>query len=105
MDIFDKKETFKKQTAILNITMEGAIKNFKRGRKTQTMNQMIVVVKGIDTKEKATELVGKTVVWTSPGDKEIKGEVRSAHGNNGAIRVLFEKGMPGQAVGAQVKLE
>jgi len=84
--------------------MEGVIKNFKRGRKTQTMNQMIVVVKGVEKKEKAKELVGKSVVWRSPGDKEIKGEVRSAHGNSGALRVLFETGMPGQAIGDKVSI-
>ncbi len=82
--------------------MEGVIKNFRRGRKTQTTNQMIVVIKGVDKKEKAAELVGKSVVWKSPAGKEIKGEVRSAHGNSGAIRILFEKGMPGQAIGNKV---
>lgn len=82
--------------------MEGVIKNFRRGRKTQTTNQMIVVVKGIDRKEKVAELVGKFVVWKSPAGKEIRGEVRSAHGNSGALRILFEKGMPGQAIGNKV---
>ncbi len=84
--------------------MEGIIKNFKRGRKTQTTNQMIVVVKGVDEKDKATSLVGKKVVWKSPAGKEINGEVRSAHGNKGAIRVLFETGMPGQAIGDKVAI-
>ena len=82
--------------------MEGIIKNFKRGRKTQTTNQMVVVVKGVEKKEKAAELVGKKVVWKSPAEKEINGEVRSAHGNKGALRVLFETGMPGQAIGDKV---
>ena len=84
--------------------MDGVIKNFKRGRTTQTTNQMIVVVKEIDNKEKAAEFVGKTVVWKSPANREIKGEVRSAHGNSGALRVLFEKGMPGQAIGNKVTI-
>ena len=82
--------------------MEGVIKNFKRGRTTQTMNQMIIVVKGMETREKAAELVGKKVTWKSPAGKDINGEVRSAHGNSGAIRVLFETGMPGQAIGDKV---
>ena len=55
--------------------------------------------------EKAEKLVGKKVTWTSPAGKQIKGEVRSAHGNSGAVRVLFETGMPGQALGTSVKLE
>jgi len=85
--------------------MEGVIKNFKRGRTTQTTNQMIVVVKGLEKKEKAAELVGKKVVWKSPAGKEIIGEVRSAHGNSGALRVLFETGMPGQAIGSKVEIK
>jgi len=84
--------------------MEAVIKNYKTGRHVQTDNQMILVVKGVDSKEKAGELVGKKVVWKSPADKEIKGEVRAVHGNSGAIRVLFEKGMPGQSVGSKVEI-
>ena len=66
---------------------------------------MIVLIEGVSTKEDASKLVGKHVVWTSPAKKEIKGEIRSAHGNSGAVRVLFETGMPGQAVGSKVKIE
>ncbi len=84
--------------------MEGVIKNFKRGRKTQTTNQMIIVVKGIEKKEEAKELVGKKVVWTSPAGKKIEGEIRSSHGNKGALRVLFQTGMPGQAIGSKVNI-
>jgi len=85
--------------------MEGRIHSFKRGRTTQTTNQMIIIVKGLDKREKAAELVGKKVVWKSPADREINGEVRSAHGNSGALRVLFEKGMPGQAIGDTVEIK
>ncbi|MBW2999466.1 50S ribosomal protein L35ae [Candidatus Woesearchaeota archaeon] len=85
--------------------MEGIIVNFRGSRHTQYDNQMIVKVLAVDTKEKAQKLVGKKVTWTSPAKKEIKGEVRSAHGNKGALRVLFEKGMPGQALGNKVKIE
>ena len=85
--------------------MEGVIVNFKGSHKTQVGNQMIVQAKGISSKDDAAKLVGKKVVWSSPAGKEIKGEVRSAHGNKGALRVLFEKGMPGQAIGTKVKVE
>lgn len=84
--------------------MEGTISNFRRGRKTQTMNQTIIVVKGVSKKEKAAELVGKAVSWKSPAGKEIKGKVSSAHGNKGAVRALFERGIPGQAIGTKVNI-
>jgi len=83
--------------------MEAIIKNFRRGRHTQTNNQMVLVIEGID-KEKAKSLVGKKVVWKSPAGKEIKGEIKSTHGTKGAVRALFETGMPGQAIGTKVSI-
>ena len=78
--------------------------NFRRGRKTQTMNHMIVSPEGVDDTKKAAGLVGKGVVWKSPAGKDINGKVASAHGNKGAIRVIFEKGMPGQSIGTKVQI-
>tara|TARA_Y100000034_G_C6715093_1_gene316075 strand:- start:233 stop:490 length:258 start_codon:yes stop_codon:yes gene_type:complete len=85
--------------------MEGLITSYRRSKHCQTPNQVIVAVPSIDTKEKASELVGKKVTWTTPANNLITGEVRSSHGNSGAIRVLFEKGMPGQALATKVKIE
>jgi len=84
--------------------MNGTIVNFRRGKRTQTPSHIIVNVKDVDNKEKASKLVGKAVVWKSPAGKEIKGKVASAHGNSGALRVIFEKGLPGQSLGEKVEL-
>ena len=46
--------------------MEGIIINYRRGIKTQTTNQMIVVFPGVD-KEAAKKLVGKTAVYVCEG--------------------------------------
>ena len=85
--------------------MEGTIASFRRGRHTIHTSQMIVHAKGVDKKERAVELVGKTVVWASPAKKEIKGKITATHGNNGAVRVKFETGMPGQAISQKVRIE
>ena len=87
--------------------MEAIVINYRRGRKTQTVNQMVIVVAGVDSKEAATKLVGKTVVYTCTGKtlKTISGKVTAAHGSKGAVRVLFETGMPGQAIGAKVEVQ
>lgn len=85
--------------------MQGIIANFKGGRHTQVTNQMIIVIDSVKNKEEAAKLVGKKVIWKSPADKEIKGEIRSAHGNKGAVRVLFEKGMPGQSISNKVDIQ
>lgn len=85
--------------------MEGVIKNFRRGRTTQKTNHMIIYLDESDNREKASELVGKGVVWKSPKGKEINGKVASAHGNKGAIRVIFEKGLPGQSLGTKIEIK
>tara|TARA_Y100000310_G_scaffold345214_1_gene462760 strand:- start:2032 stop:2232 length:201 start_codon:yes stop_codon:yes gene_type:complete len=66
---------------------------------------MIVQINDSDNREKAAKLVGKAVVWKSPAGKEIKGKVASAHGNSGAIRVIFEKGLPGQSLSGKVEVQ
>lgn len=85
--------------------MEGIIVNYRRGRKTQTTNQMIVLFPNMD-KISAGKLVGKTAVYDCSGKnkKQIKGVVSSVHGNSGAVRIKFETGMPGQAIGGKINL-
>ena len=84
--------------------MKGVISNFRMSRKTHYPNHMIIKVSGVDSKEKAAKLVGKSCTWKSPAGKEIKGTVAKEHGNKGAIRVIFMTGMPGQAIGTGVEL-
>ncbi len=84
--------------------MEGKIVNYRRGRRTMRGNQMIIEVDGYTTRGKAAQLVGKQVVWTSPAKKEIHGKIVGVHGNSGAVRVRFSRGMPGQAIGAKVAI-
>jgi len=75
--------------------------HFRQNRHTQKGNHMIVEVAGLDSREKAEKLVGKAVSWNT-GKRELKGKVASAHGNSGALRVIFETGMPGQSLGQKV---
>ncbi len=85
--------------------MEATIANFRQGKHSITYNQMVVYVDGVTKKADAEKLVGKKVSWTTPANKKIIGKITAAHGNKGAVRVLFEKGMPGQALSAKVKIE
>ncbi|HLC85856.1 MAG TPA: 50S ribosomal protein L35ae [Candidatus Nanoarchaeia archaeon] len=82
--------------------MEGIITSFRRGVRTQKKYQMVVKVKGIDDKDKAKSMLNKNVVWKSPSGKEISGTITNVHGNNGKLRVQFEKGLPGQSVGTNI---
>ncbi|HLP79376.1 MAG TPA: 50S ribosomal protein L35ae [Acidobacteriota bacterium] len=84
--------------------MEGIIINFRRSIKTQTMDEMIIAPVGNKTREQAQKLVGKKVTFTTTANNTISGSVVAAHGGNGAVRVRFERGMPGQAVGGRVSI-
>lgn len=83
--------------------MKGTIVNFRVGMKTMYHNHMIVNA-GLSKREQAVKLVGKPVVYTTSAKNTIKGKVASAHGNKGALRVIFEKAMPGQAISQHVEI-
>ena len=85
--------------------MEGTIVHFRGSRRVKRSNQMIVQVNKIDSKEKASKLVGKKVVWKTSAGKQMVGQITALHGNSGALRVRFETGMPGQSIGAKVAVE
>ena len=85
--------------------MKAIIVNYRIGRHTQKPNHIILDVDGVNSREKAESLIGKEIVWKSTSGKEIKGKISSAHGNKGNVRVIFEKGLPGQALGTSIKVE
>jgi len=85
--------------------MQATIVNFRSSRHRQKPNQMILKIDSIDAREKAKGLVGKDVVWKSPAGKELHGKIRAPHGNKGCVRVLFDTGMPGQALGKKVEIK
>jgi large subunit ribosomal protein L35Ae len=78
---------------------------FRRGRKTFKPRHFLIEVEGCDNQEKAKKYIGKNVEWHSPGKDKliIRGKVHAAHGCKGVIRAVFEKGLPGQAIGTEVK--
>ena len=80
---------------------------FRRGRKNYTPRHFLIEIPSIDSREKATEFVGKMVEWKSTGKepKIIIGKISSAHGGNGVVRAIFEKGLPGQAIGTDVEVK
>ena len=84
--------------------MKGMIVSHRRGRHTQNPYQVIIEVKGVTNKNQAAALVGKTVLWTSPGGKTLKGTITAPHGNSGRVRARFSKGVPGQAIGDYVEI-
>lgn len=85
--------------------MDGVIVHFRGSRRVKKGNQMIILVDAVDNKEKASNLIGKKVVWKTSAGKQLIGQVTAPHGNRGALRVRFETGMPGQSIGTKVMIE
>lgn len=83
----------------------GKVIQFRRGRKTVHERHFLIEVNGVSSREGAGKFVSKIVEWKSPAGKIIKGKVSSAHGNKGLVRVIFEKGLPGQAITTKVEIK
>ncbi|MFA5796824.1 MAG: 50S ribosomal protein L35ae [Candidatus Woesearchaeota archaeon] len=84
--------------------MEGTIVNYRKSVHVQTPNHVIVQIASVDSKEKAAKFVGKKVIYHT-GKKDMIGKINAIHGNKGAVRAVFETGMPGQCLGQKVKIE
>lgn len=85
--------------------MKAKVIQFRRGRHTTHKRHFLIEIDGIKNKKDAEKFVGKEVEWKSPAGKIIKGKVSSAHGNNGVVRAIFEKGLPGQAITTGVEIK
>jgi large subunit ribosomal protein L35Ae len=87
--------------------MKAKIIQFRRGRKNYTPRHFLIEIEGSGTREDASKFVGKEVVWSSTGKEPtiIIGKISSAHGGNGVVRAIFEKGLPGQAIGTEVEIK
>lgn len=80
------------------------VMNFRRGRHHQNNAQMILKV--AETSEAAKIVIGKTVTWTSPAGKQLKGTISGLHGRTGSVKAIFsEAGLPGQALGQKVRID
>lgn len=87
-------------------SMKAVIVNFRGAYKSQeASNHVIVMPEGAKNREGAQKLVGKKIVWNSPKGNPINGKVAGAHGNKGSVRVIFEKGLPGQALSTEAQIE
>lgn len=84
--------------------MQGIVVSFRRGKHTYKPRQFIIGVNGITSKQEAIKLLQKKVIWKSPQGKEINGSITALHGNKGLVRVVFEKGLPGQAINSKVEI-
>ncbi|BAA30949.1 50S ribosomal protein L35ae [Pyrococcus horikoshii] len=84
--------------------IKGVVLSYRRSKENQHTNVMIIKPLDINSREEASKLIGRLVVWKSPSGKVLKGKIVRVHGTRGAVRARFEKGLPGQALGDYVEI-
>ncbi|MCD6496521.1 MAG: 50S ribosomal protein L35ae [Candidatus Aenigmarchaeota archaeon] len=84
--------------------MKARVLNFRQGRHTQRTNQLLLSVEGIATRIEAAKLTGRRVVWKTKSGKTIAGKVAGPHGNSGALRARFSKGISGEILGKDIEI-
>jgi len=83
--------------------------SFRRSKRSINPNQALLEIEGVNTKEDAKWYIGKKVASIVKG--EHKGEekinwgvVTQEHGNSGVVRAKFERNLPPQMLGKQVRV-
>ncbi len=84
--------------------MTGTIMNFRMGKHTQHPKHILIKFEEYDDDKKAAKLIGREVVWETSSGKQIRGKIVSTHGRKGVVRAIFTKGLPGDAIGTQLKI-
>lgn len=77
--------------------------SYRRGRKTQKVNQAIASIEKVGSREEAGKYIGKKVEIAF-SKSSIKGVIVKPHGNKGKVIIRFRRGLPGQAMNREIKL-
>nr|MDO8082001.1 50S ribosomal protein L35ae [Candidatus Freyarchaeota archaeon] len=83
---------------------KGFIINYVHGIRTQRNKYMLIKIQGIESDKDAAKFVGKTVIWQTASGKKMRGKITKVHGKNGVVSAHFKHGLPGQALGTEIKL-
>lgn len=103
---------FKSETCVRNVLqwcifmsqpVYGTIVNYRIGIRTQMPKWCLIQIMGENTVSKAGQLIGKKMILKF-GKNNFTGKIMSLHGKKGVVTVKFRRGIPGDAIGAQVQL-
>ena len=81
----------------------GTIVNYRIGIKTQNPKECLIQFANVNSASLAGQLINRKVVWKQ-GDNKFIGKIAGFHGKKGVVKVKFQKGVPGQALGTTVEL-
>ena len=80
----------------------GVVLNYRSGMKSRRPKQCLIKILGVEARE-SKRLFGWKVGWPLD-DPKIFGRVTGHHGRKGTLKVKFERGLPGQALGGRVRV-
>lgn len=81
----------------------GTIVNYRVGTSTQNPRECLIQFPHVNSISLAGQLIKRKVIWKQ-GDSKLVGKIAGYHGKNGVVKVKFQKGVPGQALGTTVEL-
>ena len=81
----------------------GIILNYRIGIATQNPKECLIKFAHVNSASLAGQLFNRKVVWKAE-DIKLIGRIRGPHGKKGVVKVKFQKGVPGQALGTRVEL-
>lgn len=81
----------------------GTVISYRKGPRTQSPKECLIRFPDVESAGEAVQLVGRKVAWPAEERKCI-GKVVSLHGKKGLVRAHFRKGLPGDALGSQVRI-
>ncbi len=81
--------------------MQMKIVSYRRGRKTQRVNQAVVSIPNVSDRNDAQKYIGKRVEIKF-SKNSINGVITRVHGGKGRVVVRFRRGLPGQAITRQI---
>jgi large subunit ribosomal protein L35Ae len=79
----------------------GVVQSYRRSPKSQRNQECLIKV--LDPESKGVNLIGWKVSWPQE-EPRLFGTILKPHGKTGALRVKFDKGLPGQALSTHVKI-
>ena len=83
--------------------LTGIVVSYMRGPKTQRPKECLIQFPDVKSAGKAAQLVGRKLAWPA-GERKCIGKVISLHGKKGLVKARFRKGLPGDALGSQVRI-
>jgi large subunit ribosomal protein L35Ae len=88
---------------VMSQPVYGTIMNYRIGIRTQMSKWCLIQIIGENSVSKAGQLVGRKITLKF-GKNTFIGKIMGLHGKKGVVTVKFRKGVPGNAIGARVKL-